>query len=203
MARTEIPGLVMWNLILGCTTVVGFALAVWQAMRAEQLNKRQRDLDWPRFRSAASDLARSVDRSGFMPDFILALSDRGAIVANLVARELRRQIPIITVGYLDQADPISVPGFLTLCGTKATTLLPEGLRDLGGKKILLLDDFVMSGDGLSRVRSQLLEYGFPQESIRSGSVVATRLCLANKKGPDFFAREARDFDFFFPWGRAK
>ena len=76
----------MWNVILGLATVLGFGLAAWQAMRAEQLNKRQRDLDWPRFRNAASDLARSVDRSEFMPDFILSISDRGAIVGNLVAR---------------------------------------------------------------------------------------------------------------------
>jgi hypoxanthine phosphoribosyltransferase len=193
----------MWNVILGLTTVFGFGLAVWQAMRAEQLNKRQRDLDWPRFRNATSDLARSIDRSGFMPDFILSISDRGAIVGNLVARELRRQIPIITVGYLDQADKVSIPGFLTLCGTKATTFLPEGLRDLKDKKVLLLDDFVMSGDGLLRVKNQPLEYGFAAECIRSGSVVTTKVSIANRKGPDFFAREAWDFDFFFPWGRAK
>jgi len=35
----------MWSLILGLTTVLGFALAIWQAMRVEQLNKRERDLD--------------------------------------------------------------------------------------------------------------------------------------------------------------
>jgi hypoxanthine phosphoribosyltransferase len=172
----------MWNVILGLATVLGFGLAAWQAMRAEQLNKRQRDLDWPRFRNAASDLARSVDRSGFMPDFILSISDRGAIVSNLVARELRRQIPIITVGYLDQADNISIPGFLTLCGTKVTTFLPEGLRDFKDKKALLLDDFVMSGDGLLRVKNQLLEFGFAADCIRSGSVVATKISIANRKG---------------------
>jgi hypoxanthine phosphoribosyltransferase len=196
-------GTAMWNVILGLTTVLGFGLAIWQAMRAEQLNRRQRDLDWPRFRSAASDLARAVDRSGFMPDFILSTSDRGAIVSNLVARELRRQIPIITVGYLDEEDEVSIPGFLTLCGTKATTFLPKGLKGMKDKKVLLLDDFVMSGDGILRVKNQLLEYGFPADCIRSGSVVATKVSIANKKGPDFFAREARDLDFFFPWGRAK
>ena len=193
----------MWNVILGITTVLGFGLAVWQATRAEQLNKRQRDLDWPRFRNAASDLARSVDRSGFMPDFILSISDRGAMVGHLVARELRRQIPIITVGYLDQEEEVSIPGFLTLRGTKATTFLPDGLKGLKGKRVLLVDDFVMSGDGLLRVKDQLLDYGFAKDSIKSGAVVATKVSVANKKGPDFFAREARDFDFFFPWGRAK
>jgi hypoxanthine phosphoribosyltransferase len=193
----------MWSVILGITTVLGFGLAVWQAMRAEQLNKRQRDLDWPRFRNAASDLARSVDRSGFMPDFILSISDRGAIVGHLVARELRRQIPIITAGYLDQVAKFSIPGFLTLDGTKAVTFLPEGLSGLKDKRVLIVDDFVMSGDGLLRVKNQLLKYDFAEDSIRSGAVVATKLSIANNKGPDFFAREARDFDFFFPWGRAK
>jgi len=193
----------MWSLILGLTTVLGFGLAIWQAMRVEQLNKRERDLDWPRFRNAAADLARAVDRSGFMPDFILSISDRGAIVGNLVARELRRQIPIITVGYLDEAGSVSIPGFLALRGTKATSFLPEGLKDLKDQRVLLLDDFVMSGDGLLRVKNQLLEYGFATDCIKSGSVVATKVSIANKKGPDFFAREARDFDFFFPWGRAK
>ncbi|HEV3260743.1 MAG TPA: hypothetical protein VG013_28070 [Gemmataceae bacterium] len=138
----------MWSLILGLTTVLGFALAIWQAMGVEQLNKRERDLDWPRFRNAAADLARSVDRSGFMPD------------------------------------GLSIPGFLALCGTKATAFLPEGLRDLKDKRVLLLDDFVMSGDGLLRVKNQLLEYGFAADGIRSGSVVATKVSIANKKGPD-------------------
>ena len=115
----------MWNLILGLTTVLGFGLAIWQAMRVEQLNKRERDLDWPRFRNAAADLARSVDRSGFMPNFILSISDRGAIVGNLVARELRRQIPIITMGYLDEADGMSIPGFLALRGTKTATFFED------------------------------------------------------------------------------
>jgi hypoxanthine phosphoribosyltransferase len=190
------------NAILACTTVLGFGLALWQALRAEQLNKRQRDLDWPRFRNAASDLARSVDRSGFTPDFILAISDRGAMVGHLVARELGRQIPIVTVGYLDDPAELVIPGFVTLNGTKTTALLPEAVRELKDRKVLLVDDFVMSGDGLMRVQTQLLEYGFDANSIKSGSVVATRLAIANRKGPTFFAREARDYDFFFPWGRA-
>lgn len=194
----------MLNVILSCTTILGFGLAVWQAMRAEQLNRRQRDLDWPRFRNAASDLARSVDRSGFMPDLILAISDRGAIVAHLVARELRRQIPIITVGYLDSPnDHFVMPGFAALTGTKTTAFLPEALQELHDRKVLLVDDFVMSGDGLMRVTSQLLKYGFEADRIKTGAVVATRLAIANRKGPNYFAREARDYDFFFPWGRAR
>jgi hypothetical protein len=90
--------------------VLGFGLAIWQAMRAEQLNKRQRDLDWPRFRNAASDLARSVDRSGFMPDLILSISDRGAMVGHLVARELLEYMASRKM--ISKAAPWSPPKFL-------------------------------------------------------------------------------------------
>lgn len=196
------PG--VWSVLLGSTTVIGFGLAIWQALRAEQLNRRQRDLDWPRFRSATSDLARAIDRSDFAPDVILALSDRGAIVAHLVARELRRQPPIVTVAYLSGPSTTSdLPGYTTLRGSKATTFLPEKIGDLRTQRILLLDDFVMSGDGLARIQETLHAHGFEQDRIRTGAVVSTRLSIANKKGPDFYAREVRDFDFYFPWGRAE
>jgi len=32
--------------------------------------------------------------------------------------------------------------------------------------------------------------------------VATKLSIADKKGPDYWARLTSDFDFYFPWGRA-
>jgi len=194
----------IWNVFLGLTTVIGFGLAIWQTLRAEQLNRRQRDLDWPRFRSAASDLARSIDRSDFMPDVILALSERGAMVAHLVARELRSQVPIVTAAYLSKPDHgTELPGFRALRGTKAVTFLPDRLGELHGRRVLLLDDFVMSGDGLATVTRALLDQGFAPERLRSGAVVATRLAIANKKGPDYWGRETRDFDFYFPWGRAE
>lgn len=51
----------IWNVVLGGTTLVAFVLAVWQTVRAEQLDRRQRDLDWPKFRGTVADLAKSVD----------------------------------------------------------------------------------------------------------------------------------------------
>ena len=194
----------IWNILLGLTTVIGFGLAIWQTLRAEQLNRRQRDLDWPRFRSATSDLARSIDRSDFMPDVILALSERGAMVAHLVARELRSQVPIVTVAYLAKSDDgADLPGYDPIRGTKAVTFLPDKLGELSDRRVLLLDDFVMSGDGLANVTKALLAMGFEPNRLRSGAVVATRLAIANRKGPDYWARETRDFDFYFPWGRAE
>lgn len=194
----------VWNIVLGTTTVVGFGLAIWQAVRAEQLNKRERDLDWPRFRSAASDLARSIDRSDFMPDVILALSERGAMVAHLVARELRRQVPIVTVAYLGRPDgDLDLPGYEPIRGTKAVVFLPERLVELRGKRLLLLDDFVMSGDGLRTVIATLVAQGHDPKDLRSGAVVATKISIASKKGPDYHGRETTGFDFYFPWGRAE
>jgi hypoxanthine phosphoribosyltransferase len=197
-------GAELWSVFLGLTTVVGFGLALWQTLRAEQLNRRQRDLDWPRFRSATSDLARFIDRSDFMPDIILALSDRGAMVAHLVARELRRQVPILTAAYLDRPDPgLDLAGYITLRGAKSVVFLPEKISEFSQSRLLLVDDFVMSGDGLAKVIATLLTLGFERERIRSGAVMATKLSIVSKKGPDYWGRETRDFDFYFPWGRAQ
>jgi len=139
-----------------------------------------------------------------MPDTILALSERGAMVAHLVARELRRQVPIITVAYLSRPDDsLDIPGYEALRGTKNVVFLPERLVDLRGRNLLLLDDFVMSGDGLNTIIAALLAQGLRRQDIRSGSVVATKLSIASKKGPDYYGREVRDFDFHFPWGRAE
>jgi hypothetical protein len=41
------------------------------------------------------------------------------------------------------------------------------------------------------------------EAIKTGAVVVTKLAIVNRKGPDFLAREIKDFDFYFPWGRAR
>lgn len=92
---------------------------------------------------------------------------------------------------------------MRLQGTKSTVFLPDRLHEQSDWRILLVDDFVMSGDGLSRVKDALLAQGFDPGRIRTGAVVATKLALANRKGPDFLARDARDFDFSFPWGRAE
>ncbi|MGD0557571.1 MAG: hypothetical protein ABSA93_21650 [Streptosporangiaceae bacterium] len=193
----------MLSVALAIITVLSFGLAIWQYIRAERLHRRQRDLDWPRFRDAASDLARAVDRSGFMPDFILATSDRGAIVGHLVARELRRQIPIITAGHLDAPGGSAIPGFDAIGGSKTTVYIPHGVRDLIATKMLVVDDFIMSGDGMTITRQQLESYGFMPEAIKTGAVVVTKLAIVNRKGPDFLAREIKDFDFYFPWGRAR
>jgi hypothetical protein len=70
------------------------------------------------------------------------------MVAHLVAREWRRQVPIITVAYLGKSDDsLDLPGYQPLSGTKAVTFLPQRLGELKDRRVLLLDDFVMSGDG--------------------------------------------------------
>ena len=51
----------LWNLLLSLTTIVGFGLAIWQTLRAEQLNRRERARRsstsprvWPRSSTAGS-----------------------------------------------------------------------------------------------------------------------------------------------------
>ena len=195
----------VWNILLGFTTLLGFGLALWQTVRFEQLNRRQRDFDWPRFRNAAADLGRAVRRSGFGPDYLLAMSERGAIVANLVMLELRRRVPVITLAYLFRPDEnlINLPGFVTLRLSKNTAFLPEKIGELRDHRVLIVDDLAMSGEAVATVRRALESQGFAPDKIRSATIVVTKVANAGNKGPDFFAHEVSDVDFNFPWGPAE
>jgi hypothetical protein len=97
--------LTLINLLLGVTTVVGFALAIWQTIRAEQLNRRQRDYDWPQVLSAADHLADLARRDKYKPEILIALEDRSAIVASLIVAQLGGpRLPVVTaIHTYDQA----------------------------------------------------------------------------------------------------
>ncbi|HTZ29579.1 MAG TPA: phosphoribosyltransferase family protein [Streptosporangiaceae bacterium] len=194
-----------WSILLGFTTLLGFGLAIWQTVRFEQLNRRQRDFDWPRFRNAAADLGRAVRRSGFAPDYLVAMSERGAIVSNLVMLELRRRVPIITLGYLFRPDEkvVDIPGFVTLRLSKNTAFLPEKIGELRDHHVLIVDDLAMSGEALATVKRALESQGFAPDKIKSATIVVTKVANAGNKGPDFFAHEVSDTDFNFPWGPAE
>jgi hypoxanthine phosphoribosyltransferase len=194
-----------WSILLGFTTVLGFGLAIWQTVRFEQLNRRQRDFDWPRFRNAAADLGRAVRRSGFAPDYLIAASDRGAIIANLVMLELRRRVPVITLAYLFRSDetPVDIPGFATLRLSKNTAFLPEKIGGLRDHHVLIVDDLAMSGEALAIIRRALQSKGFAPDNIRTATIVTTKVANAGNKGPDFFAHEVSDTAFNFPWGPAE
>jgi hypoxanthine phosphoribosyltransferase len=69
--------------------------------------------------------------------------------------------------------------------------------------ILIVDDFVMSGDFLSALKRVLKDAGVSMERVRTASIATTKVAVRNHKGPDYYWWLADDDEFFFPWGKAR
>jgi len=80
--------------------------------------------------------------------------------------------------------------------------VPNAPARYGEGDILIVDDFVMSGDFLEALKKQLVEAGVVASRIRSASIAVTRVAIRNHKAPDYYWWTADDDDFYFPWGKA-
>ncbi|MEU0546775.1 hypothetical protein [Micromonospora sp. NPDC005979] len=81
--------------------------------------------------------------------------------------------------------------------------IPEAVLAYRGGNILIVDDFVMSGDFLAGLRARLVDEGVAADRIRAASVAVTRVARKNHKSPEYYWWLADSDDFFFPWGRAR
>jgi hypoxanthine phosphoribosyltransferase len=109
-------------------------------------------LSWDEFGEAARDLARTVRRSGFAPDLVVAIARGGLPLAGAISYALGTKMcgSINVEFYTDVDETLPEP-----------VLLPPMLDApaLGGKKVLLADDVSDSGRTLALVVDLLASYG--------------------------------------------
>ena len=142
----------------------------------------------------------------FTPDLLLTPGLSGATFANLLLYEFNREIPVF-VGVRSWklgTGAFSCCGkFLVIETTKWYVHIPDCILDYKDKKILVVDDFAMSGDFLESIKRLLVSNGFEAGNIKTATMVATKVAIHNRKAPDFFWMQTPDDSFFFPWGRAR
>lgn len=191
----------MLNLILTATTLVGFGLAIWQTVRAEQLNRRQRNYSWDRMVKAAGRIGNEVAAENFFPQVVLSLSDRAAIIAYLIEKQLPNRVPVITAAW-DHGPVNSVwklHGYERLPGGEE--LLPtEALSHIRDYRILVVDDYTRSGKTMANGRSLLIRLGFAENNIRTAAIVTSKVAKAAGTAPDYVDSESDQVRFSMPWG---
>ena len=185
--------------------VVGLVLTIYYARKAEQLNLAKKRLDWADLQNAANDLGRQIRRE-FPPSAIVTPGLAGATFGNLLATEFQNQPPVF-VGTRtwreDPHNPVKSDGSFYFTTSKWIVTIPKAVLNYKDGNILIIDDFVMSGDFLAKLRERLIESGVPADRIRAASVAVTRVACKNHKAPEYYWWLADNDDFYFPWGRAK
>lgn len=200
----------MWqtavNVILGILSVAGTFGTFYFGWQARKLNRERISFTWDELHAGGRDLAKQVKDSDFSPDIVLTPSIRGATVAGIVVLDLEIQTPLYTRIQEDRTRPTF--GYVPSAHTRVETtkwhiFIPESLRAHSDKKILIVDDFAMSGDALFQVKQCLEMFGFRTGAIKSATLVCTTTAIGGGKAPDFYWHKTPDYEFYFPWGRAR
>ena len=182
----------------------------------EERSKREKErktLTWQDSETASIDLSKEIKRD-FTPDIIFTPDIRGGTIANMIKTYLCDEsstIPVM-VGMLVWRDApdskSSVPNyfepFYHICETrKWHAYVPKEISHHKDKKILIIDDFVLTGELGSKLKETLIGEGFKKDSIKFAGVIATESAIEGEKPPDYYWKRINHTVFYFPWGEGK
>ena len=203
-----------YNLISFILTIVGTVLSVLSiayAIITTKRNKKQekntKTIHWAELLTASKYISKKLKNDSFIPDIILTPGQKGGIFAQLIIDDLDLEIPILTGFIIPIVDTnyrnISLEQYIHLKTTKWHIFLPNVISNYKDSKILIVDDFVMSGDFLFTTKNSLDNSGFEMHNIKCSSIVTTKVAISSNKSPDYFWKIVDSDDCYFPWGKAK
>lgn len=181
-------------------SVVGFCLTI-KGMRAQ---KQSNTIDWSQMHSAAKTLCKNIKK--FKPNVIICPGQKGGIFAQLIVDNLELKIPIYTgfiVSVSDTIDSSLTENYFNIDTTKWHVFLPLSIKNTINCKVLIVDDYVMSGDFLFKLKKTLIEYGYGDDKVKSCSIVTTNVAKLANKAPDYYWKIVDAEECYFPWGKAK
>jgi hypoxanthine phosphoribosyltransferase len=182
--------------------VIGAIVAIYYGRKAISLDRKLNRFNWMDIENGVKALSRKVKKD-FKPDLIFSLSGSPSIVSNLFIKQSEFYVPILTGISIYNNDSLQTPKILNyriIESKKWHTYIPEELKNHKHKKILIIDDIVLSGDTLEKIKTMLLEFGFKSENIRSASLFCTDIAIESAKCPDHFWYKTNNHNFFLPWG---
>ncbi len=198
------------SIISELVSVVGTLLGAWGvalAIISNRKNRKLKTVTWSDIQSATKFFWRKLKNEKFEPTFIITPGQKGGIIAQLISDFYEEEIPIFS-GFIEKKDKEQVEddNYLTLSTTKWHVHMPISLKTCKQKdkvKLLIVDDFVMSGDFLYKLENALLELGYLKQNIYSCAIAVTKVAIDANKAPDYHWKVVEDKDFYFPWGKAE
>ena len=190
--------------------IVGTSVGVYSAVQQRIYRKKSRELKavtWSDIQSATKTFWKKLHHEKFEPTFIITPGPKGGIIAQLISDFYEKEIPIYS-GFIEKRGKGQVEddNDLTLTTTKWRVHMPIYLKTYEPKdkaKLLIVDDFVMSGDFLDNLKNMLVELGYLEQNIHSCAIAVTKVAMDANKAPDYHLKVVDDKDFDFPWGKAE
>jgi len=197
------------GLLIGLLGIILSFIFHTKARKAEKETieaiKENKSLSWSELQAGSSDLCKKF-RKDFTPDIILTPNLRGGIISELIKDQFEKHIPVFTGQIFWKKTSVhtpEIPDNFQIKTGKWILYIPQSICAFKESKLLIVDDFAMSGDTLWGIKEKLIDHGFREENIKTVSLVTTKVAIDNSKEPDYFWRVNESSDFYFPWGKAK
>ncbi len=195
------------SLIVGAVgTVFGIA-GFWSARREK---KRARSVRWGELSAAVKAIVLSM-RKTFVPNIIYAPTQKSGILLELMQPYFENYIPTIfglgiakktyQEAYASRAVLDSDEYYQFETG-KWRAYVPKSIKAYKDKKLLIVDDFAMTGEYLEALKKCLVDtVGFSEENIRTVCLVDTQIAENDGRGPDYVWKTIDSSLIYLPWGR--
>lgn len=206
--NTKKRGNMITEILNAASFIIGTALSafgIWQTYKGNKMQKASKTIDWTQVTLASKALSKLIPKK-MNPDVIICPGQKGGIFAQLLAEELGIEVPIYTGFTIDRdttLDQDLINDYVALHTSKWNVFLPKSIESLQGKNVLIVDDYVMSGDFLQQIKEHLVSNGLANTEILSCSIATTTVAISTRKAPDFYWKIADADACYFPWGKAR
>ena len=146
---------------------------------------------WAEITGLTSEVAAKIEKSGFYPDAIVAVSRGGLVPGRLVADFL----------HVKNVLAIKADHWGITASKDGKASISYGINpalDLSGQKILIVDDVTDTGESLELCRRHVLEKN--PADVRTATVYHLS---HSKYKPDYFGAEREWAWIVFPWNRTE
>ena len=188
--------------------ILSFVYAIYCRHMTIKAERKQCTIDWKDVNIAAKDLAKQIEHT-YSPDIIYVPSIKSGIIVHFIKEYFSEYIPVITgqiiskkqfgKGYIKKIEDLDK--YLFFETNKWYAYIPVGLLDYKEKKLLIIDDFAMSGDFLHILSKTLFDNGFAPENIKTSCLATTEVAIRSEKSPNYYWKKFSITDIYMPWGK--
>lgn len=188
-----------WGSIIGLVVAL---LALFWTIKLE-IKRRQYRILWEDVTELTRKIAKIIIKKRFHPDIIVAIGGPPVIVAELILIELDEFIPLYVANQIirkrDEKEGIYDHIIVT---TKWRTTIPKECLDNQNARVLIVEDFIPTGDTSFGIKKIFINRGFDNKNIRIATLLVSDTVTEAKKVPHFIGEIVNTQDIKLPWGPA-
>ncbi len=194
------------SIVLGTWGALGTIISFISFIQYHKEKRKNKSIKWDDLQIAITHMYKKI-KEEFVPDILFIPNEKGGVLANLIKKNLKLCTPcIFGIGVSKKYTKYKINNnliddYYIFETTKWIAYLPKILKKYKDKKLLVIDDFVMTGDFAFELKKKLVhDIGFDESNIKIMSLATTQIAIDSQKGPDYYWKSFDSSKVYLPWG---